>query len=352
MNDILPALQRATTVMAWIGTVLAVAALCTVILERAGTTVWSMRRRRLERRYLPFVDRALEGDEVACEVLVASPSRYRVLIWTLLITPLIEDRSAARIARTRTIATAMSLLPAADRFLQSRLWWRRALALRVLGLLQIKDRVADLVAGLDDPNADVRAAALDALTDLRDPSALPAIVVRQHDTSLHAGHRLSALAAFGTQTEPFLLDVAELDPFNRLNYARALTFCGTEHSRAMLCRWTADTRSEVRAAAFEALARVGLDERAARLAIEALKSHDAAVRAMAAHALRGWTGPGDAASHLARHLGDTWPVAVRAARSLRAMGRVGLLELETNAARSDMAGLLARQMLWEESPQP
>jgi len=352
MIDILPTLQRVTTVLAWTSVVLAATALCTVILERVGTALRSMRRHRIEQRYLPFVDRALGGDDAACDVLIASPSRHRLIIWTLLVTPLIQDRSEARVARTRTIANAMALLPVANRFLRSRLWWRRALALRALGLLQMKECVAGLVAGLDDPNADVRAAALDALADLRDPSALPAIVVRQHDASLHAGHRLSALVAFGAQAEPFLLEVGEVDPVNRLNYARALIFCGTERSRAMLCRWTADTRAEVRVAAFEALAHVGLDEPAARLALEALEGRDAAVRAMAAHALRGWTGPGDAASHLARHLGDSWPVAVRAARSLRAMGSVGLLELRTHSARSDMAGLLARQMLWEESPQP
>ena len=40
---------------------------------------------------------------------------------------------------------------------------------------------------------------------------------------------------------------------------------------------------------------------------------------MAAYALRGWQGPGDAAARLAAHLDDTWAVAVRAARSLQSM---------------------------------
>jgi HEAT repeat protein len=102
----------------------------------------------------------------------------------------------------------------------------------------------------------------------------------------------------------------------------------------------------VRAAAFEGLAHVGLDEQAARLSIDALTCEDVPVRAMAAHALRHWA-TADAAAHLARHLDDEWPVAVQAATSLRAMNEAGLQVLQTQAARSDLAGLLARQMLWE-----
>jgi HEAT repeat protein len=116
-----------------------------------------------------------------------------------------------------------------------------------------------------------------------------------------------------------------------------------------LCRWTADDRPAVRAATFRALATVGLDDEAARLAIESLGSADEIVRAMAASALRGWAGPGDAAAHLAKRLDDAWPVAVRAARSLKSMGPAGHAELQAQAPRQDLAGALARQMLWETS---
>ena len=86
---------------------------------------------------------------------------------------------------------------------------------------------------------------------------------------------------------------------------------------------------------------------AARLAIAALEDREAAVRAAAAHALQGWTGPGDPAPRLAQHLDDTWAVATRAARSLQSIGPAGLDELRICSARADLAGLLARQMLWE-----
>jgi len=269
----------------------------------------------------------------------------------LLIEPLIEDRDPERIARTRAIVEAMSGLHIADRYLRSRLWWRRALALRALGLLQARDHTAQLVAALDDSHPDVRAAALDALTDQHDPAALQAVVVRLHDTSLHRGRRGAVLKAFGSDCEPFLLEWSEVDPEHRVNYIHALAICGTARSRPVLCRWTRDTRIDVRATAFEALAYVGLDDEAARVAIEGLESDDPRVRAMAAYALRGWQGPGNAAARLAPHLDDTWAVAVRAARTLQSMGPAGSAELQARVSRQDIGGLLARQMLWQPGAQ-
>jgi HEAT repeat protein len=203
------------------------------------------------------------------------------------------------------------------------------------------------VAALDDVNSDVRAAALDALTDLRDPATLPAIVVRLHDTSLHRGRRIAALTAFGSQCESFLLDLSAIDDEHLVNYARALGVCGTAESRGTLTRWTEDPRADVRTAALEALARIGLDGNAARHAVDALDSADVPVRAMAAHALRGWPAAGTVAPRLARHLDDAWPVAVHAARSLQSMGEAGRLELQARAGGSDLAGRLARQMMWQ-----
>ena len=243
----------------------------------------------------------------------------------------------------------MSVFQLADRYLRSWMWWRRALALRALGLVQSRDHTAQLVAALDDSHPDVRAAALDALTDQHDPAALQAVVVRLHDTTLHRGRRGAVLKAFGSDCEPFLLEWSELDPENRLNYIHALAICGTARSRPALCRWTRDARVEVRTTAFEALAYVGLDDAAARVAIGGLESDDPPVRAMAAYALRGWQGAGDAAARLAPHLDDTWAVAVRAARTLQSMGHDGFVELQARASRSDLGGLLARQMLWQAS---
>ena len=78
----------------------------------------------------------------------------------------------------------------------------------------------------------------------------------------------------------------------------------------------------------------------------ALESGDAAERAAAAHALRGWSA---AANNLARHLDDTWNVALAAGHSLRDLAAAGRPQLEGRARNNDLAGMIARQMLWEES---
>jgi HEAT repeat protein len=332
---------------AWLSVVLALSTVGAVVAERASYGIREARRRRFEARWSPVIARAIAGDEGAVAALAASAPSDRFGIATLLITPLIEDRDARRIARTREIAEAVALIAYADEFLGSVWWWRRAVALRALGLMQVRTRTARVVAALDDPHVEVRAAALDALADLRDPASLPAIVVRLLDTSLPRGRRVGVLTTFGSEAEPLLLDYAELDPAHYAKYALAFSICGTARARPTLCRWTADARPEVRAGAFDALAHVGLDGAAATLAIAALDDPDAAVRASAARALRGWTGPGDAAPHLARHLDDTWIVAAGAARSLQSIVPAGVDELRARAARADLVGLLAQQMLWE-----
>ncbi len=348
MTEWLQAFERAAVPVFWVGVGLAFSMLTALVIERLIYAYELARAERLERRYQPLVQRALDGDDAARRELVASPRRHLLTIASLVIVPLISDRDPVRIARSRELAQAMPLRRIAERFLRSPWWWRRAIALRAAGLLQLTKRTAHIVAALDDSNADVRAAALDALSDLKNPDSIPAIVVRMHDASLHRGRRAEALAAFGSGCEGFILELARSHPEHRLNYARALALCGTAQSRATLCQWTADASPAVRAAAFEALARVGLDERAAALALAALSRDDVAVRAMAAHALQGWS---NAVATLGHHLGDTWPVAVQSARSLRSMHDAGLHELRIQSQRSDIAGLLARQMLWEESYQ-
>jgi hypothetical protein len=347
MMDILVHAERLALWSAWTGILLVVAMAVAVVIGRLVSTYSLARLQHIERVYQPLVRRALAGDAAACRMLVASPRRHRVPIGWLLITPLVDDRDPDRIAVTRAIAGALSLVTIAEQYLRSRCWWRRALALRALGLLQQRSHTGDLLAGLDDSNPDVRGAALDALADLHDPASLPTIVTRLHDTSLQRGRRAALIAAFGSQCEPFVLDLAERDPARRLNYARMLAICGTARARPALAAWATDPRPDVRAAAFAALAHIGLDDLSATIAIRALESADVAVRSMAAYALHGWTGVGDPAAHLARHLDDAWAVAVRAAESLLEMKETGRAELANWARRGGLAGLLARQMLWQ-----
>jgi len=348
MTDLLVEFSRlAPLIMVRAAVAFALAMAAAVVVERAAFGLQQMRSRRVTEYYSPLLKRALEGDEAARSELAASPARHRLAIAWLLIAPLVEDRDPSRIAATRAIAQEISVFELADPYLRSWRWRRRALALRALGLMQAIDYTPQIIAALDDSHPDVRAAALDALTDLHNPAAVHAIVVRLHDTSLHRGRRGAALKAFGSRCEPLLLELSAVDPAHRLNYSHALAICGTPRSRPVLCHWTHDPRVEVRAAAFEALAYVGLDDAAARVAVEGLESDDPAVRAMAAYALHGWHGHSDAAARVARHLDDTWAVAVRAARTLQSMGDAGFVELQARASRPDLTGRLARQMLWQ-----
>jgi hypothetical protein len=331
----------------WYSILFALAMFTAVAVERIGAGLSQIRDVRIRHRWMPLIHRALAGDDRAVADLAACPSRHRVAVGYLLIGPLIDDHDPARIAATRTVARAIFVVRLAERFVRSRRWWRRALGLRALGLIQDREHTAAIVAALDDPHADVRAAALDALTDLRDPASMTAIVARLLDPSLDRGRRAAAVAAFGSDAETFVLALAEVDPGHLVNYARALFICGTAASRPALCRWAQDERAAVCASALSALATVGLDDAAARVALDALEHPDPVVRASAARALSGWSGTAEASAHLARHLDDTWTVAVAAARSLQTMGKPGLAALTACASRPGLPGLLARQMLWQ-----
>ena len=351
MTWFLDELAALSPFLVWIGAAAAAAMSAAVLLERTALAVYRALKGRLSHQFHPVIERALGGDQTARAELLSTPARHRAALLRMLIDPLIDDRDPQRIERAREIALTMAGSEFIDRYLRSRFWWRRALALRALGLVQATSYTYRLIAALDDANPDVRAAALDGLADMRDAAALPAIVARVNDTSLHRGRRGAAIKALGADCEPMLLDVAEVDPANRLNYLQALAICGTSRTRGALCRWARDSSVDVRAMAFLAMAFVGLDDQAARVAIEALESDEPRIRAAAAHALNGWQGPGGAAARLAPHLDDTWAVAANAARALRSMGPAGEAELRGRVSHQNTGGLLARQMLWElDSP--
>src|SRR5580765_2931099 len=171
MNPLLLEFDRLAPLMVWAALALALALLAAVVVERALYGLRQVRNRRLTEHYAPLVQRALADDEAARRELLASPARHRVAIAWLLIAPLIDDRDPSRVTKTRAIAQAMSVLEIADRYLRSLMWWRRALALRALGLIQAHDHTTQLIAALDDGHSDVRAAAMDGLTDLHDQAS-------------------------------------------------------------------------------------------------------------------------------------------------------------------------------------
>ena len=186
--------SQMTPLLLTVGIALALAMLSAVVLERALYAAGQRRRRSLERRFMPVIERALAGCDAAMRELAASPRRHQITLFQLLIEPLVEVRDRHRVARTRIIVRSMFVMRTADRYLRSWWWWRRATILRALGLIRVKHRTARIIAALDDPHPDVRAAALDALADLKDPASLKAIVARMNDASLPWERRLAALA--------------------------------------------------------------------------------------------------------------------------------------------------------------
>jgi len=348
MQSFLSAFESATEALIAVSGALALALALTLVIERAALAWWDARRTRLERLYQPLIAKALEGDDAAQRRLAESPHRHRRLLAELLLFPMHDSRDRTRVDRARRILGRMTPPGLIARYLESWWWWRRAMALRAAGFLQMREYTPRLVAALDDGHAEIRAAALDGLTDSRDPAALGAVVVRLHDETLHRGRRAAVLAAFGPQCVPMLLDLAALDAANRLTYARALAITGTGAARPALSSWTLDARPAVRAAALEALGHTGLDAASTGAVVAALEDPETEVRAAAARALGGDAEP-RVADRLAAHLTDSWPVCADAARALRRMGAGGRLLLEQVSARDDLAGNLARQMLWEDA---
>jgi HEAT repeat protein len=330
---------------AWVGLGIAILILVAVIVQRIALAIREARLRRTERKYGPLLEHALDGDSDAVRALAAASLHQRRVLARTLLSDLVADRRPARIEATRAVVLTMSLGDLHQQLLRSRWWWQRLTGLQVAGLMQDWRYTATVVGALDDPIPAIRNTALDALADMQDPAGLSALVEHLHDASLPRGRRLAAIASFGLAAESLLIELGRLNSDLRVSCARALALCGGDRSRPVLCEWMQDARPDVRTAALEALAHVGLDERAAALATESLDSQDAVVRAMAASAFRGWTASGEAATRLAEHLSDTWMVAIRAARSLQSMGDAGRQALETATSRDGLAGALARDAL-------
>jgi len=348
MPSSISALESTVEMVVAVAAALALVLALALVFERAAVAGWDARRGRLERLYRPLLAKALEGDDAARRRLAASPSRHRRLITELLLFPMHDLRERRLVDRARAILDGIGLPSLIDGYLESWWWWRRAMALRAAGFLRMREYTPRLVAALDDGHAEIRAAALDGLTDSGDPEALAAVVVRLDDETLHRGRRAAALAAFGARCEPMLLDLAADDTANRLLYAQALAITGTGAARPALSSWIADPRPAVRAAALDALRHTGLDAACTGAVVAALEDPEAQVRAAAARAA-GVGAPPVVADRVAAHLTDCWPVCADAARALRRLGADGRLRLEQASARDDLAGTLARQMLWEDA---
>lgn len=325
--------------------------LALLIGQRLVRAALEARVRSLTSRYSPLIDAALDSDSpTASDAAARIPRRHRPLLASLVLAPLhaVRGRHATRAA---DLADRLGLVEAWRRDLPSRRWWHRSEATLALGLLGDQAAVPALLGLLDDEHDQVRAAAIDALGQIGHPSAIAPLLLRLGDPTRHERARLvQALRGFGGEATAALLAHGVRFPADRAQVASILAFVGGAAARDPLLQWAAGDDAGTRAAAWRALAAIGLDDRAFYHALKGLGDEAPAVRAAAAHALAR-SGRVDAAAHLARHLDDEWAVAAQSARALAALGPDGRAELTARAARGPGLGHdLAQQMLWDGRP--
>jgi HEAT repeat protein len=231
-------------------------------------------------------------------------------------------------------------------------WWRQSEAARALGLVRAEGALRPLLACLDDSHEEVRAAAVEALGHLGDPGCVPALLRALPDASRHQRARVvEAIRALGPGVAHALVAHARVHPDDLATVAELIGFTGAASASDDLLAWSSHPDDKVRASALQALGSLGLDDRAYYYTLRALGDTSEAVRAMAARAL-GRSRRGDAAPYLAHHLADEWLVAAHAATALRMLGPAGERELVARQEAPGLAGVLARQMLWERRSRP
>lgn len=319
-----------------------------------GQRLWrrarDARAARLQALYVPLVDAVLADapDGEAFARLGRAASRHRDAVAAAIIARL-HLLQGAVVDRSRDVAAELGLVSYWLARLGHRAWWARAEAALALGLVRTPDAVDALVVALDDDHDEVRAAAVDALGRIADPRAVPALLARLANQSRHQRTRIvEALRAFGGTISAPLIAHAETAVDDRALVADVLALVGSADARDALLAWATGPDAATRAAAWRALAAIGLDDRAYYHALRALTDVVPEVRAGAARAL-GRSGRGEAAPYLAARLDDQWEVAAQSGRALKQLGSPGLVELRKRLSH-DKEGLgrdLAKQLVWE-----
>ena len=327
------------------------------VLVRHGVANWREQRDgRLHARYRPDVDAVLSAvrpDDLAAAIdrLALAPPRHGPLIGTMLITPL-RVASGSPVDAARAAAGRLGLIDRWKKDLGGHPWWRQAEAARALGLVRAEGALRPLIAALDDPHDEVRAAAVEALGHLGDPACVPALLRALPDASRHQRARVvESIRELGPSVAHALVAHARAHPDDLATVAELIGFTGAASAADDLLAWSSHQDAKVRSASLQALGSLGLDDRAYYYVLRALGDGSEAVRAMAARAL-GRSRRADSAPYLAQHLGDEWLVAAHAATALRMLGPAGERELTARQEAPGLAGVLARQMLWERRSRP
>jgi len=327
-----------------------------VLVRHAIANRRELRDERLRARYQPDVDAVLASPqpadlEGAIARLRPAPPRHLPLIGALLVRPL-RVASGSPVDAARAAAVSLGLVDRWMKDLGAHAWWRQAEAARALGRVRAEGALRPLLATLDDPHEEVRAAAVEALGHLGDPGCVPALLRALPDASRHQRARVvESIRELGPSVAHALVAHARVHPDDLAIVAELIGFTGAASAAGDVLAWSNHADAKVRAAALQALGSLGLDDRAYYYVLRALGDSSEAVRAMAARAL-GRSRRGEAAPYLAQHLGDEWLVAAHAATALRMLGPAGERELLARQEAPGLTGVLARQMLWERRSRP
>jgi HEAT repeat protein len=205
------------------------------------------------------------------------------------------------------------------RTLRSRHAWRRVTSARTLGGIGSPIAVPALLHALDDPDRDVRAAAVTSLGRLEAPDAAEPIVralVRADVPRVVAGE---ALIQIGERAAPALVPLTRAeDDQVRATSVQLLGHVGSPAHAPLIAGLAQDLSAEVRAKACRALAHVGGPRELAAVR-EALGDRIPFVRVNAAHALATLGDSGDVPRLLQLAETDEFDVARAAAEAVAAI---------------------------------
>jgi HEAT repeat protein len=321
-----------------------------LVVQRAVRSALDRRRLLLESRFQPLVDRWLGAGHTPTdhERLIRFGKRSPLMLGRMIVAPLLA-LAGRPIELGAALAREAGVIELWRRETRDRRWWRRAEATRSLGVVRDADSFAAFVSALDDPHEEVRAAAVEAFGRLGDLGAVPELVARLPQQSRHQRVRIvDALRSLGREGGPTLMEFVRKHP-EVLPYVADLVpaICGSAAAEELLT-FCDNSDPAIRAATFNILGTIGLDDSNFYYALKALDDGDAGVRAMAARAL-GRSGRDDAAPYLGERLNEAdWAVAAESARALLALGAEGAKFLTARAGGDGQAAALAKQMLWEQ----
>ena len=321
-----------------------------LVVQRAVRSAIDRRRQILISRFEPVVERCLGAIETSTDHarLIRFGRRSPMLLGRMLVQPLLS-LAGGPVENGAALAKEAGVIALWRSDARDRRWWRRAEANRSLGVVGDVESFPAFVTALDDPHEEVRAAAVEAMGRLGDLRAVQELLSRLPEQSRHQRVRIiDALGALGVEGGPALMDFIRRRP-DVLPFVADLvpSVCGTSAAEEVLGFCDHETAA-VRAAAFNVLGTIGLDDTNFYFALKALGDEDPGVRAMAARAL-GRSGREDVASYLGERLNeDDWSVAAASARALLNLGAAGAATLAASATGDGQAADLAKQMMWEQ----